>query len=113
MKNVIVGDRGEETGLGYAQLLNQADVGSGSADPGCGLDGSSAGVSLLYRLQSLQVVRSVDKEFRLPDGTGFSGKLTEDVVDRHALFGGEREASLLAVAMGGFGRPGLGRQIGG
>lgn len=72
------------------------------------LDGRTVPVTVESGFESGTVGGVVDEKLRLPDGAGRAGKLAEYVVDLQALVNCERQAALLPVAVGGFGRPRLG-----
>ena len=62
-------------------------------------------MSFLGDSETVQILFSVDEKLRLPDGAGFSREPAEQIINLRALFGGQRQSTLLSIAVSGLGRP--------
>ncbi len=110
VERVVVGDRRQHPRLADTKRSDQRHVLRRRADPGCRFNWRAAAVPLQGAFEGGAIGRAIDEEFGLADRSGRPGETAEQVVDRQALLGRERQAALLTVAVGRLGRPGLRRQ---
>ena len=106
VEGVVVAGRGEHAGLAHPDLAHQVGVAAGGPDPGRGLDGRAVPVALERALEGAPVGRAVGEELGLAHGAAGAGERAHEVVDAQAALHRERQAALLAVAVGGLGGPG-------